>query len=121
MSVDCLRLSVVVLTFNEERNLSACLASLRGMDAVIYVVDSGSTDRTVEIAQGAVAIVVEHPFEHYSAQRNWAQSNLPIGSEWVLHLDADERLTPELVREIDQAISHDVVGIDGFLLRKRTI
>src|SRR5919204_5828661 len=82
-------LSVIILTYNEEANLPDCLASLAGLDADVFVVDSGSTDGTLEIARRAGACVTQHPFEHYGAQRNWAQSNLPIRTPWVLHLDAD--------------------------------
>src|SRR5439155_10843283 len=98
------QLSLVILTYNEEKNLPACLASLKGLECEIFVVDSGSTDRTREIATAAGAQVLEHPFKNYSAQRNWAQQNLPIRTEWVLHLDADERLTPELVTEIRERL-----------------
>jgi glycosyltransferase involved in cell wall biosynthesis len=94
------KLSVVVLTYNEEHNLPGCLESIHGLNAEVFVVDSGSTDSTRQIAEAAGAQVFEHPFENYAAQRNWAQQNLPIHTEWVLHLDADERLTPELVKEI---------------------
>ena len=66
------RVSVVVLAHNEEVNLPSCLASLDGLRSDLFVVDSGSTDRTVEIATVAGAHVVVHPFEHYAAQRNWA-------------------------------------------------
>ena len=114
-------LSVVILTYNEEVNLPDSLESLKGLDCEIFVVDSGSTDRTVQIAQAAGAKAVDHPFHNYADQRNWAQRNLPIRSDWVLHLDADERLTPDLVEEINHAVSHPPDGVDGFLLRKRTI
>ncbi|MFN3476672.1 MAG: glycosyltransferase family 2 protein [Candidatus Methylomirabilales bacterium] len=114
-------LSVIILTSNEEASLPACLESLKGLDCEVFVVDSGSTDRTMEIAKMAGVHWVEHPFETYAAQRNWAQQNLPIRSEWVLHLDADERLTPELVREINQVLQEPLHEIDGFLLRRRTI
>ena len=115
------RLSVIILTCNEEANLPACLESLNGLDCEIFVVDSGSTDRTMQIAKATGATVAEHPFENYAAQRNWAQQNLLILGEWLLHLDADERLTPELVREINQLLQEPHRGIDGFLLRKRTL
>jgi len=114
-------LSVVILTYNEEGNLPACLASLADLQCTVFVVDSGSTDRTVAIAQAAGATVVQHPFDNYAAQRNWAQDNLPIHSEWVLHLDADERLTRALVGEINRVVREPPRGIDGFMLRKRTI
>ena len=100
------QLSLIILTYNEEKNLPACLASLKGLECEIFVVDSGSTDRTREIVTAAGAQVIEHPFKNYSAQRNWAQQNLPIKTEWVLHLDADERLTPELVAEIRERLGH---------------
>jgi glycosyltransferase involved in cell wall biosynthesis len=118
-----LSLAVVILTCNEERNLPGCLESLRGLNGEIFVVDSGSTDRTIEVAESAAAQIVEHPFVNYAAQRNWAQKNLPIRSDWVLHLDADERLTPELACEIKARLGvkrEKLNGIDGFLLRKRT-
>lgn len=104
-----LNLAVVILADNEEKNLPACLQSVQGLDCDVFVVDSGSTDRTKEIATAAGAQVFEHPFENYAAQRNWAQQNLPIKSEWLLHLDADERLTPELVSEIRERLG---VGIE---------
>jgi glycosyltransferase involved in cell wall biosynthesis len=115
------QLSVIILTHNEEANLPACLESLNGLDCEIFVVDSGSTDSTVEIAKAAGASVVEHPFDTYAAQRNWALQNLPTRGDWVLHLDADERLTAELVSEINQRLQESSQEMDGFLLRKRTV
>jgi glycosyltransferase involved in cell wall biosynthesis len=116
-----INVSVVILTQDEERNLPACLQSLEGLRCEVFVVDSGSTDSTREIASGAGAVVVEHGFENYGAQRNWALKNLPIGSEWVLHLDADERLTPGLVQEINRVLEVAPPGMGGFLLRRRTV
>ncbi len=144
-----MRLSSIILAHNEERNLPDCLESLKGLGSEIFVVDSGSTDATREIAERYGANVVQHRFENYAAQRNWAQNHLPIRGEWVLHLDADERLTPELAREIKETLGgkelaatsewrisdkkkfevdrHPNVPVsrlselDGFLLRKRTI
>ncbi len=144
------RVSTIILTYNEERSLPDCLQSLKELGGEIFVVDSGSTDRTREIAEDYGAKVVEHAFVNYAAQRNWAQENLPIRGGWVLHLDADERLTPELVTEIKETLGvrREELGaglgsgvnpawktagkperekrfgdseIDGFLLRKRTI
>ena len=118
-------LSIIILTSNEAKNLPACLASLQGLGGEIFVVDSGSTDGTQAVAANCGAIVVDHPFENYSAQRNWAQHHLPLNCEWLLHLDADERLTAELRDEIgallDPSKQREVEIYDGFLLRKRTI
>jgi glycosyltransferase involved in cell wall biosynthesis len=114
-------LSVIILTFNEEANLPACLESLSGLRTEIFVVDSGSTDKTVEIAGRAGALVFEHEFDNYAAQRNWALENLPLRTEWILNLDADERLTPALLSEIKEALARPFIDVDGFMLRKRTI
>ena len=114
-------LTVVVLTLNEELNLPECLDSLTLLGCPVYVVDSGSTDRTIEIANSKGATVVEHPFENYGAQRNWSQENLPIDTPWILHIDADERLTPELGEEIIDALNTVKSDVVGFLLRRRTV
>jgi glycosyltransferase involved in cell wall biosynthesis len=114
-------LTVIVLAHNEEGNLPDCLASIAGLGAKAVVVDSGSTDRTRDIALGAGASVVEHPFENYGAQRNWALDNLPLETDWILCLDADERLTPELTAEMVTILSRPSVEYDGYLLNKRTI
>ena len=114
-------LSVIILSFNEETNLPACLDSLAGLHCSVFVLDSFSTDRTPQIAQDRGVSFHQHVFENYAVQRNWSQANLPIGTPWILHLDADERLTPELVAEINSLLEAPPGGIDGFLFRKRTI
>ena len=116
-----MRLATVVLTYNEQDNLPACLDSLCGLDCQLFVVDSGSTDRTLAIAQAYGATVVQHHFDNYAAQRNWALAQVPDQLEWVLNLDADERLTPELVSEINFLLSQPSIAADGYLLCKRTI
>jgi glycosyltransferase involved in cell wall biosynthesis len=93
-------LTVVILTLNEERNISACIASARSADEII-VVDSGSTDRTRELAAAAGARVVERRMTDFAEQRNYA--NGLVTSDWVLHLDADERATPALMDAIREA------------------
>jgi glycosyltransferase involved in cell wall biosynthesis len=114
-------LSVIILTLDEEANLPLALASLRGLDAEIFVVDSGSVDRSRDIARAAGCHVVEHPFENYALQRNWAFDHLPIRAPWTLCLDADERLTPELVEEIEQTLARQDTRYDAYMLCKRTI
>ena len=84
------RVSVLVPTLDEELNLPACLDSVGWADEV-FVVDSFSHDRTVEIARENGAHVVQHAFESYSRQKNWALENLPFRNDWVLIVDADER------------------------------
>ena len=94
-------LSVIVLTFNSEATIGATLASARRVSDDLHVVDSGSTDRTLEIAAQHGAQIAKHPFESYGAQRNWAIDNLPVRHPWELHLDADERLTEPLIAAIE--------------------
>jgi glycosyltransferase involved in cell wall biosynthesis len=109
------QLSVVLLTFDEEPNLSLALESIRPLHPEIFIVDSGSGDRTCEIAVAAGCQVFHHRFENHAAQLNWALNNLPISGSWVMRLDADERLTPELVKELSDVLKvlpHDVTGLE---------
>src|SRR5260370_37899847 len=97
--------SVLIPTFNEGVNLPDCLASVSGWAQDVWVVDSYSTDRTVEIASEAGVDVVQHNFEGYAQQKNWALENVPFRGEWVLILDADERVPPELAAEISGVVA----------------
>ena len=107
--------SVVILTFNSEATIGATLASLAGLTTDVHVVDSGSTDNTHDIVAASGAQLVHHPFVNYGSQRNWAIANLPLRHEWQLHLDADERLTPELKAEIATLVGANVdPAISGF-------
>jgi glycosyltransferase involved in cell wall biosynthesis len=102
--------SVLILTLNEERNLPQCLASARGSDDIV-VLDSGSTDGTVAMAEAAGARVFTRRFDSFAAQRNHAQREIAFRHPWVLHLDADEQLTPALAAECEKASSQgDAVG-----------
>lgn len=92
--------SIVVLTKNEEQDLPGCLeAAFRVTDDVL-VLDSGSADRTREIAEAAGASFYEHHFSGFGDQRNWAIDHLPHRYPWVLHLDADERVTEAFESEV---------------------
>jgi glycosyltransferase involved in cell wall biosynthesis len=98
-------LAVVVLTFNEERNIEACLSSVAGWVSQIFVVDSGSTDATLQIAASFGAEVVSHTFESHARQWRWALSTLPLTAEWVLALDADQSVNGELKDAIALALT----------------
>lgn len=95
--------TVVVLTLNEEVNIAECLASCDWSDDV-HVVDSGSTDRTREIAGKMGARVHQHPFASFGEQRNWAIDHIQARHDWVLHLDADERCTPQFVAALAERL-----------------
>jgi glycosyltransferase involved in cell wall biosynthesis len=112
------RVSVLVPTLDEELNLAACLESVAWADEV-FVVDSFSHDRTVEIAREHAAHVVQHAFESYSRQKNWALDKLPFRNDWVLIVDADERVTPGLRCEIENVL--DDGSCDGYYLNRRFI
>ena len=92
-------LTAIVLTKDEEKNLPDCLSSLRGFASRVVVVDSGSTDRTVDIAREYGADVFTHPFHGYAHQFNWGLDNAGIDTEWVLRIDADERMTEAVKAE----------------------
>lgn len=110
-----LPISIIILTYNEEKNIRACLDSVIGFTDEIFVVDSGSTDQTLSILKEYPVKVVHHDFENYSRQRNWAFENLPLSHEWILNMDADHRLTPEFKTDVNtlfmQGITFDVNGI----------
>ena len=95
-----MRPTVILLSFNSEDTLGATLGRAREVAEEIIVVDSFSADGTVALAESYGAKVVQHTFENYGAQRNWAIDNLPIKTEWQLHLDADEVMDAELVAAI---------------------
>lgn len=107
-------LTAIVTTFNEEENIGECLDSLRFADEIL-VVDSFSTDDTVRVARERGATVLEHEYVSPAAQKNWA---IPQAThEWVLILDADERVPPELAEEIARTISSP--DADGYWICRR--
>src|SRR5690349_14246919 len=114
-------LAVVVLTFNEEKNLEACLASVKTIASEIFVVDSGSADGTLAIAERHGAKIATHAFETHAKQWNWALKNLAIASDWIMALDADHRLTPELAGELKELLKNPPEDGDGFYVSRRQI
>jgi glycosyltransferase involved in cell wall biosynthesis len=92
--------TVCVLSFNSRDTIERTIASARQVSPEVIVVDSGSTDGTVELATAVGAKVLHHPFENYGLQRNWVIREVPHTYKWQLHLDADERLSDALIEEI---------------------
>lgn len=110
--------SAVVLTFNEEITIAHCLRSLAWCDDIV-VVDSGSTDRTLAICAEFGATIVHNPFVDFATQRNFALANAPLKHDWVLHLDADEEVTPAFERRL-RALREDP-AILGYRVPSRTM
>ncbi len=108
--------SVVILAYNSVGTLAATLAQAQQISEDLHVVDSFSTDETVALSRQHGAQVVQHAFESYGAQRNWAIDHLAFRYPWQLHLDADERLTPELIASI-QALPENP-DHSGFLIAR---
>ncbi len=110
---DMEKLSAVILTFNEERNIARCISSLGDLPAEVLVVDSFSTDKTVAICESMGARVIQHPFEGYIEQKNYAAH--AASHNLVLSLDADEALSEELLNSIKQTLRdrmHDVYSMN---------
>ena len=113
-------LGVVIIAQDEERTIGDVLDAVRELADEIVLVDSGSTDRTLEIAASRGARVVHQPWLGYAAQKNFALSL--AGSEWILSLDADEILTPDLVAEIKQILAGPLLEkFDGFKIARLMI
>jgi glycosyltransferase involved in cell wall biosynthesis len=113
--------AVIVLTLNEEANLEACLASVAGWTSELFVVDSGSTDRTLDIASRHGARVVTHPFESHVGQWEWALGALPVTAPWILALDADQRVSDQLRTSIERVCGEPGGSFAGFYVNRRQV
>lgn len=117
-----LDLSVIILTYNEELHIRRCLENVLPFAKKVFVVDCFSTDKTKEIALRLGAEVVEHAWPGNQAEQfNWALDNLPISTEWVLRLDADEYLLPELVEELREKLPTLPEDVTGIIFNRRHI
>ena len=111
-------ISVLILTRNEQRDLPDCLASVSWSDD-IHVFDSGSSDATLDIAKAAGAHIHTRPFDDYATHRNAALATVPFKYPWVFLLDADERPTAELSREMQQLVLAAPAETAAFRVRRR--
>lgn len=117
-----LPISVIILTYNEEKKVEDCLKSVCDFVEDIFVVDSFSRDKTLDIAKKYTKNIVQREFENYGKQRNWALENLPIKTKWVLNLDSDHRVTKELQNcLLNEFAKTSVNDYDGFLISRKTI
>jgi glycosyltransferase involved in cell wall biosynthesis len=95
-----MKFSIIILTYNSEATIGATLGAAAPLSDDIHVVDSYSNDQTCQIVRCHGIRVVQHPFQNYAAQRNWAIEALPLKYDWELHLDADERISETLATEL---------------------
>jgi glycosyltransferase involved in cell wall biosynthesis len=119
MASDTDNLVVIVLTFNSAAVLEATLAAAFAVSSDVVVVDSGSTDGTVELARSLGCRIANRAFTNYADQRNWAIDNAAVGFAWQLHIDADEILDDAAQRAVRTAVRSSG-ATSGFLIRRRT-
>ncbi|MFB0528157.1 MAG: glycosyltransferase family 2 protein [bacterium] len=110
------KLSVIIITFNEEENIKNCLESVQWSDEII-IVDAFSSDKTVEIARKFTPRVYQNKWTNFSQQKNLALEK--ASSEWVLNIDADERVTPELKEEILTILNSQSQSFDGYYIPRK--
>lgn len=113
--------SVIILTFNEEKHIVRCLQSLLLFTDKIFIVDSFSSDRTVDIAQSMGALVVQNAWVNYATQFNFGIANTPFQTTWLMRMDADEYVLPELATEINGRLSTLPAEVGGVYVKRRVI
>ena len=116
INMNDLDITVIILTFNEEMHIERCIRSVQSIARQIFIVDSFSTDRTVEIAKSIGAEVWQHEFINQAQQLQWALDNLPIDTQWVMRLDADEYVTSQLAGDIRKALMQVPADVTGFII-----
>lgn len=114
-------ITVVVLTYNEEIHIERCLKSLIPFCKEIWVVDSYSTDKTLEIAERLGARTVKHEFENQAQQFNWAIDNLEINGTWIWRVDADEYISADLGEKVTKAIAECEEEVNGISVNKAIV
>lgn len=111
-------LTAIILTKNEEKNITYCIESIKAIVKRIVVVDSYSSDKTVELAKELGADILVHPFETHAKQFLYGLEESNIDTKWILRIDADERLTPESAMEIEQLCNeNESTDVNGLILR----
>lgn len=114
-------ISVIILTFNEEKHIARCIKSLSTFTDKVFIVDSGSTDKTVEIAKGLGAEVIVNQWVNYATQFNFGIENNPFKTKWLMRMDSDEYVLPELSDEINQKLALTLEEISGMYIKRRVI
>lgn len=113
-------ITVQILTYNEEQHIERAINSVKSFASQVVVIDSFSTDKTVELAQSMGAIVLQNVWQNnHARQFNWGLDNAPITGEWIMRLDADEYVTPELAEEIKNRVNQIEPNVNGIYMRRR--
>lgn len=118
-----LDLSVIILTYNEEIHIRRCLENIKSIAKDIFIIDSFSTDKTLDIAKEYSQVqILQNKWENnYAKQFNWGLTNAPIRTQWVLRLDADEYLLPDLIAELREKLPLLPLDVNGIIFNRRHI
>lgn len=114
-------ITAIILTYNEEKHISRCINSLKNICEEIFVIDSFSKDRTVEIAKELGAKIYQHPFINQAQQFNWAIKECPILSEWIWRVDADEYIEESLAQKTKQILKTIPDDVNGIYVNKKIV
>lgn len=114
-------LSVIILTNNESKHIGRCIKSLLLITDKIFIIDSYSTDNTVEIAESLGAVVVQNTWVSYAFQFNYGIQNNPHQTQWLMRMDADEYITPELAEELKTSLTSTPENISGLYVKRRVV
>lgn len=111
----------MILTHNESMHIQRSIESVKSIASEIFVIDSGSKDQTVKIAEENGAVVLHHPFVNYAKQFQWALDNAPITADWTMRLDADEIIEEDLQKEIQEKLHDLPTNVVGINLKRKHI
>lgn len=114
-------ISVIILTNNESKHIERCINSLLLITDKIFIVDSHSTDNTVEIAESLGAVVIQNDWISYAFQFNHGILNNPFKTKWLMRMDADEYITPELANELNNRLELTDENISGYYVKRRVM
>ena len=114
-------IAAIILTKDEEKNIARCIRSLLSFAKEIWVIDSYSSDKTLEIVERFGAKTIKHPFENQAQQFNWAIQNCDIQGEWIWRVDADEYISEDCGRKVTDAIAHCEADVNGIYVNKAIV
>lgn len=115
-------IAAIILTYNEEKHIARCICSLKDYCEEIWVVDSFSCDRTLDIAERLGAKTIKHPFQNQAQQFNWAIHSCDINAKWIWRVDADEYISDKLGKKVHEAISeHENDDVNGIYVNKAIV